>query len=343
MYDKIKRGLAAFVVLATASAGLAVTSPAEAGIGGGAVPIAAPVSTPHRTAADTPGRGTEKVGAHAVPGRSAQKATGGLSTLATPVQRVYTGARKQFSTATPPPASTGCSGFLTIPDPWVSTADSHSLAECSVQGGAGDGNIVEVIVRKRPSGALTLDTFAWRVENGTSVPACYNGCGMLDYGAETVITAGMDLRPYIGQSKQFGIQRGGGEWWVAFDNKYFAYWPDSYWAASPTPQTFTAPTMIQWFVEGAGRQYTGTGNATTGDFCSDLGNAQLPTSTTAARAEKLHIVNGTNAGDTYSTFRQATGTVTTVNPAHYNIAQANSTFDPSFPARNFRWGGPGAC
>lgn len=315
------------------------------------VPVAAPLSAPAwdptdggpptpppmPSAADQPQKGF-----HAPKGNPGRKPDGtgsqkvsaaGPTALAT-IYRTYVGVRKTLSS---PAVDNGCSFFGTVHSPFVSTADEHSITECSAHF---NGNIIEIGWRKDKSGTLQLFTYAWKRDPVTGDPTqlCYNGCGYVDYAAETTAWAGMDLTSAVGTSKNFYAQHFNSVWWVAYDSKWIGYWPDTVFGTQ-TP-AFDRTDFIQVFDELAGRQYTGSGSGST-DICSDMGSNKLPSQTGAQELTKVHVVGGSTANDTWTTFTQADGGVS-VNTSHYNVAAFTNTADSSLP-RNFKSGGAGSC
>lgn len=264
---------------------------------------------PKLTAADKP-----QVGEHAdkgYPGVSVKKS--GATALST-IYRTYAGARKSVT-------NQGASAYFTVHNPWVSSADEHSIVELAVQN---DCNIVEVGWRKDNGGSLKLFTFAWTCVGGVPTPTCYNGCGYVDLASETAYYAGMSLSGVSG-SKQFYIEHYNNAWWIAYDQHFIGSWPDSVFSSGVA---FTQGDFIQAFAELAGRS--------TSTACSDMGNGTSPSGSpsSAARMETLHVVYQPVANDTFTTFRDPTGT-----PASwYNVYPMNTT-----DTRNFYVGGPMSC
>lgn len=343
LFNRIGAGLAGLLMLGTT---VALSSPAQADAG--FVPISKPsVSSstemptpPKRTSADRPLAGFHDVkGQPAVDKKLVSSAQHQASVTAAGVCdaypggvcRTYAGVRKTLSS---PAVDNGCSFYATVHSQFVSTADVHSITECSVHF---NNNIVEIGWRKTSSGSLTLFTYAWKNVGGVAIPLCYNGCGYTQYSGATC-TAGQSLTGVVGQSKMFYIQHFDGVWWIAYDGGYCGYWPDSVFGTQ-TP-TFDRTDFIQVFDELAGRQYNGTG--INGDVCSDMGAAKLPNVTGAQEVTKVHVVGGTTANDTWTTFVQANG-ASSVNTSHYNIASFSNSADSNNSARNFKVGGPGAC
>ena len=244
---------------------------------------------------------------------------------------IHAGIRKSIAS---PAADNGCSVYLTVHSPWVSTADGQTLAECSVERG---NNVVEIGWRKQPNGDPKLFSYWWKDVGGVRTPQCYDlGCGFVSSsgtsGVPASCTPGQNLASVIGQSKLFYVQHFNGVWWLAYDGQWCGYYPDSLWAGqSPA---FDRADFIQAFGEVS--SYTRAYPA----ICSDMGSNALPPSTSAARIEKAHVVGGTAANDTWTTVLQATGS-SSVNTAHYDVQPFTSSTD-AYP-RNFRYGGPGSC
>lgn len=329
-----------------------VASPAQAD--SGFVPISKPaptqvteLPTPHRSASDKllagglyQGKGNPSV-PESVIKQNDQKVgakvalTGGGGTG---VYRTYAVSRKAL---TSPAVDNGCSFYTTVHSQFVSTADYHSITECSVHFGE---NIVELGWRKYKDGTLTLFSYWWKDVGGVRTPQCFNGCGFVSSsgtsGVPASCTPGQDLSSAVGTGpKLFYIQHFDGVWWLSYDAQWCGYYPDSLFGGTTAKDR---AQTVQIFHELAGRKYTGSGSGST-DICSDMGAAKLPSVTGAQEITKMHIVGGTVANDTWTLFTSADGGAT-VNPAHYNIAYfANTATDGGNSVRNVKSGGPGSC
>jgi hypothetical protein len=304
--------------------------------------VEAPLTTPHTSASDKVLSG----GLYAPKGNPSaskevitqnDKKVSGVSTLAGTVYRTYAVNYKTFTT---PAVDNGCSFYATVHSPFVSTADVHSLTECSAHFGQ---NIVEIGWRKTPTGGPALFSYWWKDVGGVATPQCYNACGFVSSsgtsGVPASCTPGQDLTAVVGQSKMFYIQHFSNVWWLAYDGQWCGYYPDTLFGGTVAKDR---ADKVQIFDELAGRQYTGSGSSAT-DICSDMGSNKLPSVTGAQEITKMHVVGGTVANDTWTTYMTANGGVT-VNPAHYNIANfANTATDGGNTARNVKAGGPGSC
>lgn len=211
-----------------------------------------------------------------------------------------------------------------IAKPYLNTADYHSLQEIAVSASAttsGKRNIVEIgwtVDRQVNNGSDDPHLFVFHWVDGQ--PACYNGCGFVQYGGSTA-RAGMPLP--VNTIKKMGIQYFNGNWWTSYDNKWVGYFPGTLWsAATPTAQTFTAGDFLQTFGEIA------AGSATP---CTDMGTGYQGFSSTIPAANKakvnnVRVVNGSDAVDLY--FNPPT------NSTYYTIAKNGSE-------RSYTYGGPG--
>jgi hypothetical protein len=164
-----------------------------------------------------------------------------------------------------PPDPPGCNGYSYFgscyyygPASFASAADGggmtmrierpdfhgtgHSLDEISVQGGTGNGNIVElgwnVSTSQYPDADPHLFVFHWI----DWTPTCYDTCGWHQYSA--TYFPGMNLGPLVGRDAYVGYVFYQGNWWAWFDNQWLGYFPGSEWSGS-----FTQSSMIQWFGE----------------------------------------------------------------------------------------------
>jgi hypothetical protein len=118
-----------------------------------------------------------------------------------------------------------------------SIAGTHSLYEISVQGGVGNGNIVEVgWTRETGDSAPRLFVFHWIGWN----PACYNGCGWVQWNPN--IVPGSVVRP--GTESYMGYVFFEGNWWAWYANQWLGYFPGTLWSG-----TYTQASLVQWFGE----------------------------------------------------------------------------------------------
>ena len=116
-------------------------------------------------------------------------------------------------------------GVVTIlENPAISTAASiHSLFEIAVQGGTGNGDIVEIGWRKRSGDASPrLFVFHWEDWN----PGCYNGCGWVQWNPS--IVPGMVVN--AGTESYMGWVYYEGNWWAWYANQWVGYFPETLWA-----------------------------------------------------------------------------------------------------------------
>lgn len=155
-------------------------------------------------------------------------------------------------------------GVVTIVEfPAISSAaGTHSLFEIAVQGGSGNGNIVEIGWIVEPGDkASRLFVFHWIGWN----PACYNGCGWVQWNPS--IVPGMNLP--TGSQSYMGWVYFGGNWWAWYEDQWVGYFPGSEWRGD-----YTKSSLVQWF----GEVYDSDPSPAT-----DMGTGYLANDTRAAR------------------------------------------------------------
>ncbi|HJQ37989.1 MAG TPA: neprosin family prolyl endopeptidase [Thermoanaerobaculia bacterium] len=148
------------------------------------------------------------------------------------------------------------------------SGDGHSLDEIAVQGGSGNGNIIELGWNVSPfqyagDSNPHLFVFHWIDDK----PTCYDGCGWVQYSK--TYFPGMSLSALIGKSVYVGYVIYNGNWWAWFDNQWLGYFPGSEWSG-----TYTKSNLIQWFGEVA------TNNGTPPKV--QMGNGLFPSNASAA-------------------------------------------------------------
>lgn len=118
----------------------------------------------------------------------------------------------------------------------------HSLNEIAVQGGAGNGNIVELgwLVSSDQNGDDDphIFVFHWKNWNGT----CYNGCGWQQYSS--TYYPGQNIKALVGREPYIGYVFYKGNWWAWFDDQWLGYFPGGEWN-----NTYTKSALLQWFGE----------------------------------------------------------------------------------------------
>jgi hypothetical protein len=117
----------------------------------------------------------------------------------------------------------------------------HTLEEMSVQGGPGEGNIVEI------GSSVSTDQFGnadphlfvyhWLAWAST----CYS-CNWVQWS--NTYYPGMDLASFAGHSVYNGYVYYQGNWWGWFNDQWVGYFPGSLWKGQ-----FTNSTQVQWFGE----------------------------------------------------------------------------------------------
>jgi len=118
----------------------------------------------------------------------------------------------------------------------------HSLEEMSVQGGQGNGNIVEIgeSVSTDQFGDSRPHLFVYHWVNWTGT--CYS-CNWVQWS--NTYYPGMDLSSFVGHSVYNGYVYYQGNWWGWFNDQWVGYFPGSLW---PKGQ-FTNSAQVQWFGE----------------------------------------------------------------------------------------------
>jgi hypothetical protein len=188
------------------------------------------------------------------------------------------------------------------------------LAEIAVQGGANDGDIIElgwnVSTTQYPNANPHLFVFHWL---GWS-PTCYDGCGWVQYSK--TYYPGMDLSGLIGHRAYSGWVFWNGNWWAWFDNQWLGYFPGAIWQSE-----YRRNGLTQWFGEVASNN--GIPPRT------QMGNGRFPPDPAAAQMDTLCDVN---SSDWICWYRDLQSLKVTV-PNYYDIARTG------FGAT--RYGGPG--
>ena len=188
-----------------------------------------------------------------------------------------------YASASSRPASTSNDGAgmtQTIARPaYVNTGGpGHTLSEIAVQGGSGDGNIVElgwnVSTNQYGNAHPHLFVFHWK----NWQPTCYDACDWKQ--SSSTYYPGMDINALVGRQVRIYYLFWQGNWWAWFDNQWIGYFPGTEWSGQ-----FRTATLVQWFGEVASQN--GIPPQT------QMGNGLLPTNLNAARMTNLCLVNAT--------------------------------------------------
>ena len=250
-----------------------------------------------------------------------------------PVSYIYAGGRQ--TPATPP---TGVSSLNTVSTPYINpTWDYHTLNENAVQS-ADEQQAVEVGVTRDQGtfGDNKVRLFVYYWLNG--VESCYNGCGWVDYAANTTFNAGADLTSYANANTEmvFQTEHTNNAWWIGFGpNDGTANWigsfPDTIWTgATPSVTNFKQVSYFQTFGEVA------AGTVTT---CADMGLGPVPVMATPTAGARLS--NVTYSGQPTS---NVVLTAFATQPTWYQSYRQNSTATPPVTStRTIRYGGPATC
>jgi hypothetical protein len=118
----------------------------------------------------------------------------------------------------------------------------HTLAELALQGGANNGDIVEVgwnvSTDQYGDADPHLFVFHWLGGDGT----CYDACGWQQMSR--VFYPGQNLSAFIGRDLSVGYRLHDGDWWVWVDNEWLGYFPGALWS-----NPFRQAALTQWFGE----------------------------------------------------------------------------------------------
>lgn len=226
-----------------------------------------------------------------------------------------------YASASSRPASTANDGAgmtQTIARPaYVNTGGpGHTLDEIAVQGGSGDGNIVElgwnVSTDQYGNAHPHLFVFHWK----NWQPTCYDACGWKQWSS--TYYPGMDINALVGRQVRVYYLFWKGNWWAWFDNQWIGYFPGTEWGGQ-----FSTATLVQWFGEVASQN--GMPPKT------QMGRGLLPTNANAARMTNLCLVNATaTTWDCRSGDPRALGATV---PKYYDIKRTALAAT--------RYGGPG--
>jgi len=150
-----------------------------------------------------------------------------------------------------------------VENPAISSGSgTHSLFEISVQGGTGNGNIVEIgWIKNVGDAAPRLFIFHWKA----FVPGCYNGCGWVQWSPS--IVPGMVVN--AGSESYMGWVYYQGNWWAWYANQWVGYFPGTIWDGA-----YNKVSLVQWF----GEVYESDPTPET-----DMGNGRRPVDAAAAR------------------------------------------------------------
>jgi hypothetical protein len=120
--------------------------------------------------------------------------------------------------------------------------EGHTLNEISVQGGANNGNIVELgwTVSTDQNGDADPHIFVFHWLNWA--PTCYNGCGWQQ--VSNTYYPGQNIAGLVGYEIYVGYVFYGGNWWAWFNGQWLGYFPGTLWQGA-----FSKAAVIQWFGE----------------------------------------------------------------------------------------------
>jgi hypothetical protein len=123
-----------------------------------------------------------------------------------------------------------------------SGGEGHSLDELAVQGGDGNGNIIELgwLVSTEQYGNPNPHLFVFHWKNWN--PTCYDTCAWVQWS--NTYHPAMDLGQAVGEKVYIGYVFYHGNWWAWFNDQWMGYFPGSEWSGQ-----YTKTSLIQWFGE----------------------------------------------------------------------------------------------
>ena len=195
-----------------------------------------------------------------------------------------------------------------------SGGSGHSLDEIAVQGGTGNGNIVELgwLVSSDQNGDADPHIFVFHWMNW--VPTCYNACNWQQYS--NTYFPGQNINALTGRNVYVGYVYYKGNWWAWFNDQWMGYFPGTEWN-----NAYTKSALLQWFGEIASEN--GVPPKT------QMGDGVLPPSSTAAEMSTLCYVDAKAWVCWYRDQQSLAATV----PKYYNILRVGYG--------DTRYGGPG--
>ena len=125
-----------------------------------------------------------------------------------------------------------------VENPAISSGGgTHSLFEISVQGGVGNGNIVEIGWIKNVGDEFPrLFVYHWKNHERS----CYNGCGWVQWNPSIVPGMVVDAR----SESYMGWVFYQGNWWAWYSNQWVGYFPGGIWDGG-----YVKASLVQWFGE----------------------------------------------------------------------------------------------
>lgn len=258
-------------------------------------------------------------------------------------------------------ASEGVMADFTIANPYVNGLnDGHTLMEIAVQGGPGNGNIVEIgwQVDDIPGGhagsqrlcsrqgtATTDDPCLFVYHWESDDPTCYNTCQFVNNPTANYDPG--DRIPNVNNSSgdKFKIRETSDAWWVSFGStsdpdSYVGYYLKSNWSGSTgyngtDDGGFDQMGLWQMFGEIA------AGEATP---CTDMGNGSEPVdSNSDGVAEGIVGARIVNVQDINDPGSVVADTAPSISGGSTHVAGAMRTFkmNNTAPINDFQLGGPG--
>ena len=181
-----------------------------------------------------------------------------------------------------------------------SGGSGHSLDELAIQGGEGNGNIIEIgwLVSTEQYGNANPHIFVFHWKNWN--PTCYDACGWVQWS--NTYHPAQDLRSVVGKKVYIGYVLWQGNWWAWFDNQWMGYLPGTEWDGK-----YTKTSLIQWFGEVASQN--GIPPKT------DMGNGLF---SNAAKAASMTALCDVDAKAWVCWYRDRQTVADTV-PAYYDI------------------------
>jgi hypothetical protein len=190
----------------------------------------------------------------------------------------------------------------------------HTLDEIAVQGGTGNGNIVELgwLVSSDLNGDSDPHIFVFHWMNW--VPTCYNACNWQQHS--NTYFPGQNINALTGHNVYVGYVFYDGNWWAWFNDQWMGYFPGMEWNNG-----YSKSALVQWFGEVASEN--GVPPKT------QMGDGVLPPSSQAAEMATLCYVDAKAWVCWYRDQQSLSATV----PKYYDIKRVGYG--------DTRYGGPG--
>lgn len=225
------------------------------------------------------------------------------------------------------------SGVSAIP---ALSGANHSLGEIAVMKDDTNQNLAEIGWNVDPgvNGDSSVHLFCYWWKNGKGQG--YNGgTGFVPWSSPSA-TCGQNISSTVGTTVRYGIVHDGSAWWLAYNNGWVGYYPDTLWSSTAYGTPPSNSPAVTWNTIGYYQvfgeiAYNGPSTQPAATACADMGNGALGTSTSPLPARWASTQ--TEVGTTWSNAALTTGT--NAYPTYW--------YGYLITAMSFRYGGPGAC